>query len=169
MGKASFAQVSFLGGEWSPQMQGRFDRDDYRQGMNVCFNVIPIEEGAVPRRSGTRLGGPTRNGVYAVLREYNVNEAQPLLLELTAGHLRVWVAGGALLLTGTAKVITVISSANNAVFTSVAHGLTTGDQVIFTPRPLRRPTPASPQVLGQSAACCHGSRRQHLSSRGRCA
>jgi hypothetical protein len=113
-------------------MQGRFDRDDYRQGMNVCLNIIPIEEGAAPRRSGTRLGGPTRNGAVAVLREYNVNGSQPLDLELTAGHLRVWVAGGALLLTGSAIVITAISSANNAVFTSAAHGLLTADQVIFT-------------------------------------
>ena len=77
MGHASFSQVSFLGGEWSKQMQGRFDRDDYRTGLNVCLNIVPIEEGSAPRRSGTRLGGTTRNGAYGVLREYHVNDAQP--------------------------------------------------------------------------------------------
>ena len=86
MGTASFSQNSFLGGEWSPQMQGRFDRPDYRTGMNLCLNIIPIEEGAAPRRSGTRLGGVTRSGNYGVLREYNVDQEQPYDLELTAGN-----------------------------------------------------------------------------------
>lgn len=131
MGTASFAQLSFLGGEWSPQMQGRFDRDDYRTGLNLCENIIPIEEGAAPRRSGTRLGGVTRNGDYAVLREYNVDQEQPYDIELTAGHLRLWQAG-AELVTHPGTAVTAISSANPAVFTSTAHGLTTGDQVIFT-------------------------------------
>jgi len=112
-------------------MQGRFDREDYRTGLNVCLNVIPIEEGAAPRRSGTRLGGVTRNGAYAVLREYNVDEAQPYVLELTAGHLRLWRSGAGLVVWSGTQV-TAISSANPAVFTAPAHGMATGDQAIFT-------------------------------------
>ncbi len=131
MGTASFCQNSFLGGEWSPQMQGRFDLPDYRSGMNVCFNVIPVEEGAAPRRSGTRLGGVTRSGAYGVLREYSINEAQPYDIELTAGHLRLWQAG-ADLVTHPGTAISAISSADPAVFTSAGHGLATGDQVLFT-------------------------------------
>lgn len=112
-------------------MQGRFDRPDYREGMNKCLNIIPIEEGAAPRRSGTRLGGVTRNGAYGVLREYNVDQAQPYDIELTASWLRLWRAGAELVtLPGTA--VSNISSANPAVFTSAGHGLSTGDQVIFT-------------------------------------
>ena len=131
MGTASFVQNSFLGGEWSPQMQGRFDLAEYRTGLNVCLNVIPIEEGSAPRRSGTRLGGVTRSGAYGVIREYHVNQAQPYDVELTAGHLRLWQAGGSLI-TNPGTAISNITSANPAVFTSVAHGLVTGDQVIFT-------------------------------------
>lgn len=131
MGTASFSQNSFLGGEWSPQMQGRFDRPDYRSALNLCLNVIPIEEGAAPRRSGTRLGGVTRSGAYAVLREYHVDQRQPYLVELTAGHLRLWQAG-ANLVTHPGTNVSGISSADPAVFTSIAHGLATGDQVIFT-------------------------------------
>ncbi len=112
-------------------MQGRFDRPDYRTGLHVCENIIPIEEGAAPRRSGTRLGGVTRNGDYAVLREYNVDQRQPYDIELTAGKLRVWQAGGQLI-THPGTAVSAISSADPAVFTSTAHGLTTGDQVIFT-------------------------------------
>ena len=131
MGTASFVQNSFLGGEWSPQMQGRFDLADYRTGLNVCLNVIPIEEGSAPRRSGTRLGGVTRSGAYGVIREYHVNQAQPYDVELTAGHLRLWQAGGSLI-TNPGTAVSNITSANPAVFTSVAHGLSAGDQVIFT-------------------------------------
>jgi hypothetical protein len=130
VGTASFAQNSFLGGEWSKQMQGRFDLPDYRTGMNECLNLIPIEEGACPRRSGTRLGGVTRNGAYGVLREYNVDEAQPYDIELTAGFLRLWPDSN--LVTHPGIAVSDISVANPAVFTSVAHGLDTGDQVLFT-------------------------------------
>lgn len=131
MGTASFVQNSFLGGEWSPQMQGRFDLPDYRSGLNLCVNIIPTEEGAAPRRSGTRLGGITRSGAYAVLREYSVHQAQPYVIELTAGHLRIWKAGAALI-THVGTAVTAISSADPAVFTSATHGLATGDQVLFT-------------------------------------
>jgi hypothetical protein len=131
VGKASFSQNSFLGGEWSSQMQGRFDLADYRQGMSVCLNVIPIEEGAAPRRSGTRLGGPTRNGAYAVVREYHVDQQQPYDIELTEHHLRLW-RSDADLITVTSTVVSAISSANPAVFTATGHTLVTGDQVLFT-------------------------------------
>jgi hypothetical protein len=131
MGTASFSQTSFLGGVWSKQMQGRFDLPDYRTGMNVCLNIVPIEEGSAPRRSGTRLGGVTRSGAYGVLREYHVDQEQPYNIELTAGHLRIWQAGGTLV-THPGTPISAISSVADPEFTSVSHGLIVGDQVIFT-------------------------------------
>lgn len=129
MGTASFVQNSFLGGEWSKQMQGRFDRPDYRTGLNLCLNVIPIEEGSAPRRSGTRLGGVTRNGAYGVLREYNVDQAQPYDIELTAGHLRLWRANAGLV---TEAGTPIYGVRDEIYFTSLAHGLVDGDQVIFS-------------------------------------
>src|SRR5258706_7253353 len=131
MGTASFAVNSFRGVEWSPEMQGRWDQPDYRTGLNVCWNVTPIEEGSAPRRSGTRLGGVTRSGAYAVIREYHIDQAQPYLIELTAGHLRIWQAGASLV-TNPGTAVSGISSANPAVFTFTTHGLHVGDQVIFT-------------------------------------
>jgi hypothetical protein len=98
-------------------MQGRFDLPDYRTGMNVCLNIIPIEEGAAPRRSGTRLGGVTRSGAYGVLREYNVDQEQPYDIELTEAIAAV--AGRRELVTHPGTPVSAISSANPAVFTSV--------------------------------------------------
>src|SRR5258706_13826497 len=130
MGTASFAVNSFLGGEWSPQMEGRFDKPDYRTGLNVCLNVIPIGEGSAPRRSGTRLGGVTRSGAYAVIREYHIDQAQPYLIELTAGHLRIWQAG-ATLVTNPGTPVAGVSSTNPAVITCTTHGLHAGGQLLF--------------------------------------
>jgi hypothetical protein len=62
MADASFLQTSFLGGEWSPLLQGRMDDPRYRSGMNVARNTLPIEEGSAVRRPGTQQIGPTRSG-----------------------------------------------------------------------------------------------------------
>ena len=130
---AAFIQTSFLGGEWAPQYQGRADDQEYRTGMNVCLNVIPTEEGAAYRRPGTVLGGPTRSGAYGVLREFDFNSALPFNIELTAGHLRLWASGAGLVVHPTAVQVSGVSNANPAVVTtSGAHGLATGNQVLFT-------------------------------------
>ena len=111
MGAASFAQTSFLSGEWAPQFQGRFDRDDYRQGMNLCLNVIPIEEGSATRRPGTRVGGPTRKGNFGVTLEFAFDEAQPFNIELTAGYMRLW-AGSGIVTSGAGQQITGATTDN---------------------------------------------------------
>jgi hypothetical protein len=73
----------------------------------------------------------TRSGAYGVLREYHVDQEQPYDIELTAGHLRIWQAGGTLV-THPGTPVSAISSVADPVFTSVSHGLIVGDQVIFT-------------------------------------
>ncbi len=131
MGVASFSQTSFLGGEWSKQMQGRFDREDYRTGLNICLNLIPTEEGCLTRRPGTQLGGVTRGGLPAALLRYGIDGANPYNIELTDGHLRLWQSGAGLVtLEGT--LVTAVSATDPATFTAAAHGLVGGDQVIFT-------------------------------------
>jgi hypothetical protein len=62
MGRASYLQASFLGGEYSQAAQGRIDLPTYRTALNVCLNAIPIESGAWQRRGGTQHCGLTRGG-----------------------------------------------------------------------------------------------------------
>src|ERR1700688_1320955 len=131
MPSASYLQSSFLGGEFSPQFQGRLDDPRYRAAMNICQNGYPLEEGAWTRRAGTAFVCPTRNGAQAILREFHFSQAQPYIAEFTPGHLRL-IAGGKLVLEGTRYLVTTVSGANPAVVTTNApNALVTGDQIEF--------------------------------------
>lgn len=131
MADASFLQTSFLGGEWSPLVQGRMDDPLYKRSMNLCRNGLPIEEGAATRRPGHRLIAAMRKGAFGVLRRFEFKQAAPYLLELTAAHLR-FIAGTSLVVDSANQVlIASISTANPAVIETVsAHGYTTGDQLL---------------------------------------
>lgn len=136
MADASFFQTSFLGGEWSPLVQGRMADPTYRTGMNVCRNGLPIEENSWVRRPGTRLLAATRKGALGVLRAFDFSSNAPYLIELTAGHMR-FLAGTSLVIdTSTTQLVTAISNASPAVIeTEAAHGLTTGDEVLAVQDP----------------------------------
>jgi hypothetical protein len=130
MPDASYLQTSFLGGEWSPLVQGRMDDPKYRTGMNVCRNVMPLEEGAASRRPGTRGIAATRNGAYGVLRAFDFAQANPYLLELTEGHIRL-LAGNALVLesAGLQPIIGLSTTNPVQVQTAGPHGWVARDQV----------------------------------------
>src|SRR5579859_303583 len=131
MPDASYLQTSFLGGEWSPLIQGRMDDQRYRTALNVMRNTLPIEEGSAVRRPGTHLIGPTRQGNVAVLRAFDFAESHPYNLELTAGHMRL-IAGLGIVVEsfGTQVVIGLSSGDPTVVQTATAHGWSTGDEVI---------------------------------------
>lgn len=137
MPDASYVQSSFLGGEWSKYAQGRFDKKDYAQAMNVCLNSIPMEEGACTRRPGERYICATRSGAAGRLFSFDFEAAAPYLMEFTPGHLRFIgsTVGGLLSLvtTNDAATVTNISTANPAVITlsSLPAGWASNDQVFF--------------------------------------
>lgn len=131
MPDASYLQTSFLGGEWSPLIQGRMDDPRYRTGMNVCRNGLPIEEGSWVRRPGQRLVGPTRKGAVAVLREFHFAESHSYNLELSAGHLRFTAGAGIVTESFGTRTIIALNTGNPVQLTTdAAHGWATGDQVI---------------------------------------
>ena len=90
MADASYLQTSFLGGEWSPRMQGRLDLPKYRFAMTLCLNGIPVEEGAWVRRSGTAWLGTTRSGNAGRVIGWEFQEGLPMFLEFTDGHMRAF-------------------------------------------------------------------------------
>lgn len=133
---ASFIQSSFLGGEWSPFAQGRFERPDYKTAMNVCLNTIPLEEGCAARRPGERFLGTTRRGNPGKLIAVDFIAAAPYNMEFTDGHLRFWgsVLDGSItrVTTNTDVVVSSISTANPAVATiGTARSWATDDQISF--------------------------------------
>lgn len=129
MADASFLQTNFLGGEFSPYMQGRADHKEYRSGLNRLRNAIAVEEGAATRRPGTRVCGLTRGGAAAALREFHFSQAHSYLMEFTDGYLRFW---SGLAVATDAPTLNVISLDSGAMTeTSVPHAWSTGDYVVF--------------------------------------
>lgn len=131
MPQASNAQTSFLGGEWSPFAQGRFDDPEYKRGMNVCLNGYPIETGAWTRRQGTRFCATSRYGQYAWLLPFAFAATSPYNMEFTNINLRFF-AGPSLVFTNDPQTVASISNANPAVVTTAAaHGWSSGQMVQF--------------------------------------
>lgn len=128
MGTASFAQHSFLGGEWSKVIQGRADRQDYRTAMNLCRNALPIEEGACTRRPGTKQICPTRDGLPGVIREYDYEESLPYLLEFTPGYMRVHLGNDI----AVQNTVQVVGFSSGTFTTDIPHGYLAGQEVVFT-------------------------------------
>src|SRR5262245_19254136 len=129
---ASWAQVSFLGGEWSETAQGRFDDPIYEVSLNVCLNGVPVESGAWTRRPGTMFAQTTRNGAAGRVIGFNHKQAQANTLEFTDGHLRIR-QGPTLITQNDSVTVTSISTANPAVvLLSSAVTWATADQAYFT-------------------------------------
>lgn|GEM_PF-2552997 len=130
MGDASYNQPAFTGGEWSPNAQGRIDDKRYRTAMNVCLNVIPVEEGAAPRRPGTAFICTTREGLKGRILPFDFTDAAVFTMELTDSHLR-FLAGRGLVFDGV-QTVTDVSAGNPALVTvpSTANW-STGDTVQF--------------------------------------
>jgi hypothetical protein len=89
VGDASYLQADFLGGEWSSYYQGRFTDPEYRRAMSVCLNAVPLEEGAVTRRPGSRFIAFTKGGAPAALWRFGFTSSAPYNLEFTPGFLRL--------------------------------------------------------------------------------
>lgn len=135
MADASNAQTSFLGGEWSPYAQGRFDDAEYKRGMNVCLNGHPIEAGAWTRRVGSRHKGFTRHGQKAKIIQFSFSQNLPYDMEFTDGKLRFYDSQG-LIMAEEPRLVRYINAGSPARVTTTAAcaGLTdwkNGDTVVF--------------------------------------
>ncbi len=61
------AKVQFNGGELSPWLEGRTDIAKYDTTAKLCRNFIPMAEGCLKRRGGTRFVAETADDVDVVL------------------------------------------------------------------------------------------------------
>lgn len=132
MGKTSFQQTSFLGGEWSDHAQGRMDSDKYKIALNKSTNYYPVETGCLVRRMGTHFLGTTKGGAPGRVMGVDFSITDPYQLEFTDGWMRVFTETGLVL--GTSATISTISSATPAEITASASlpgDWATGDTVIF--------------------------------------
>lgn len=85
MPKASPLKSTFTGGEFSPIVQGRVDSDRYLTGANKVVNYVPLIQGPVTRRSGTRYVAEVKDSTKATrLIEFEFSVTQAYVIEV--GH-----------------------------------------------------------------------------------
>src|ERR1017187_1527334 len=82
MAGAGFTQTGFHGGEWSKLAQGLMADEAYKIAMNVCFNGLPMEEGAWTRRPGFYHVANTRLGGQALVIPFIETEGEQYTIEL---------------------------------------------------------------------------------------
>ena len=145
MPDASNLQSSFLGGEWSPYIQGRVDIPSYKAALALCLNAIPIEEGSCPRRPGTRDTGISRDGLPAAFYTFAFTSQAPFDLEFTPYYLRFW-DGPNLVLDASPPSVAAISTDTPAIVTTnPGQSWVTGNQVQFLPG---AGSPVNPYLIG---------------------
>lgn len=76
-------EPSFNAGELSPRLAARMDFVKYRAGLETCENLIPLPEGGLMRRPGTRfIAEEKSSAVKGRLKRFQFNVEQAYMLEL---------------------------------------------------------------------------------------
>lgn len=75
------AKVQFNGGELSPWLEGRMDIAKYDTTAKLCRNFIPMAEGSLKRRGGTRFVAETADDEDVVLKINTVPEAATVVID----------------------------------------------------------------------------------------
>jgi len=77
-------------GETSPLIAARIDSPAHEMGARRMENMIPMLTGGLRKRPGTWFDGNTDGNKEARLIEWLLSDGTVLILELTAGTIRVW-------------------------------------------------------------------------------
>lgn len=103
MARATWVQTNFNGGEWSPLTYGRFDIAKYKTGLADCTNYLPMQQGGLTRRPGTRFVAATKDTGYAVrLQKFEFSLSQSYILEFGNLYVRFYTNDGQLQTSGVA-------------------------------------------------------------------
>lgn len=95
MGVAPLHLTTFNGGEVGPDVYGRVDIAKYRDSASLLQNMVPLVEGGVTRRPGTRYLG-TAKATTVRLLPFTFNTTQSYILEFTDQAVRFYMNGGQL-------------------------------------------------------------------------
>jgi hypothetical protein len=103
----------FNSGEFSPKVYGRTDIDRYAGAVKTLTNFVPIPQGGIVRRPGTRYIA-TANSNNVKLIPFQFSTTQAYVIEAGNGYMRFYKDGG------------VILDGNNASY-SIASNYTVND------------------------------------------
>lgn len=115
MATATWMQTNFNGGEWSPFMYGHADFAKYKNGLSDCTNFVPVPQGPVTRRPGTRYVAATKSGSTRTcrLQRFEFSVTQAYVIEFGNLYARFYTNGGQLLSGGSPyEVVTPYTEAD---------------------------------------------------------
>lgn len=97
MPKVSNLQESFTGGELSPLSQGNASSDRYKKGLNACLNYVPMIQGPVTRRPGTKFVATTSqsSALSPVLIPFVFSQTQAYMLEFGGQYINFYAQNSA--------------------------------------------------------------------------
>lgn len=131
MARITPLKASFNGGEFSPLVEGRTDVSKYQNACSILQNFLPLVQGPILRRGGTRFVQEVKNSTQrSWLFRFRFNVNQSFTLEFGDQYVRFFTNRGPVVEAN--KVITAATLANPCVITSVAHGYTTGDYIYIS-------------------------------------
>ncbi|MGR3521939.1 MAG: hypothetical protein ACU0FT_04215 [Paracoccus sp. (in: a-proteobacteria)] len=93
MTRISRDQLAFSSGEISPLLRARIDYQRFLTGLAACPGWLPLRQGGITRGPGTIFRGYTRDNAKARLIAFEFAKNDSLVLEFTAGWMRVWRYG----------------------------------------------------------------------------
>lgn len=84
-------QNNFSSGEFSPLVQGRVDSELYHTGLDTCLNYIPLPQGGLVRRPGTRDVAEVKTSAKSTrLVEFEFSTTQAYVLEFGDQYIRFY-------------------------------------------------------------------------------
>ncbi len=106
-------KASFNAGELHPRLAARLDFAKYPAGLETCENLIPLSEGGIMRRSGTRYVAEEKSSaVRGRLKRFQFSVTQAYILELGNTIMRFYRNQAQIAVANTNAIIT------NGTFTS---------------------------------------------------
>lgn len=125
------AKESFNSGEFSPLVAARVRLEKYQNGLTTCENMIPLVQGGVTRRPGTRFVSEVKNSAKSTrLVKFQFSITQAYILEFGDLYIRVYKDRGNVL--ETAQNITGITAASPGVLTYSGADPANGDWFYLT-------------------------------------
>jgi len=88
MARVTTILSTFNAGEWSADLYGRVDLAKYRNACQTLKNFIPLAQGPVTRRPGTRYVAATKNDGAVRLIQFEFSTTQAYIIEAGDGYFR---------------------------------------------------------------------------------
>ena len=90
MGRVSIPLTNFNGGEWSPELMGRYDLQKYQNACQRIENFIPTVLGKADRRTGSRFVNATKNDGVVRLINFEYSTVQAYVIEVGNLYMRFY-------------------------------------------------------------------------------